>query len=172
MNVHEQAVADGAQQDPQELLLLHDLLQTFALRQPIRRVLEVGSWRGGMLRWFERVLPNAFVVSVDLMAQIDADLTIVGDSHTPEVYDQVRQHAPFQLVFIDGDHSYAGCMRDWELYGPLVSKPGLVAFHDIATHPPQDRCEVDRVWRELKELFPVTELVGKGDLGIGVLTCG
>ena len=37
---------------------------------------------------------------------------------------------PVDLVFVDGDHSEAGCRLDWELWSPLVARGGVVAFHD------------------------------------------
>lgn len=37
---------------------------------------------------------------------------------------------PVDLVFVDGDHSEAGCRTDWELWSPLVAPGGVVAFHD------------------------------------------
>jgi predicted O-methyltransferase YrrM len=37
---------------------------------------------------------------------------------------------PIDLLFIDGDHSYDGVRRDWELFSPLVSAFGIVVFHD------------------------------------------
>src|SRR5215210_7598791 len=39
------------------------------------------------------------------------------------------------FLFIDGDHTYAGVKQDFELYGRLLSKDGLVALHDIAPRP-------------------------------------
>jgi predicted O-methyltransferase YrrM len=43
---------------------------------------------------------------------------------------------PVDLVFIDGDHSYAGVLCDWLLYNSLVAPGGIVAFHDVATPDP------------------------------------
>lgn len=37
---------------------------------------------------------------------------------------------PVDLVFVDGDHSEAGCKRDWLCWHPLVSPGGHVVFHD------------------------------------------
>jgi predicted O-methyltransferase YrrM len=37
---------------------------------------------------------------------------------------------PVDLVFIDGDHSEAGCRLDWELWNPFVASGGVVVFHD------------------------------------------
>jgi predicted O-methyltransferase YrrM len=34
------------------------------------------------------------------------------------------------MIFVDGDHSYEGVKRDWELYVPAVGKFGVVIFHD------------------------------------------
>lgn len=34
------------------------------------------------------------------------------------------------LVFIDGDHSEAGCERDWECWRPFIRPGGRVVFHD------------------------------------------
>jgi len=34
------------------------------------------------------------------------------------------------LVFIDGDHSEAGCERDWRCWHPFVAVGGRVVFHD------------------------------------------
>lgn len=34
------------------------------------------------------------------------------------------------LAFIDGDHSYKGCFNDFKAVYPLLSKTGIVVFHD------------------------------------------
>jgi predicted O-methyltransferase YrrM len=38
--------------------------------------------------------------------------------------------APVDVVFIDGDHTEAGCRLDWQLWSPWVASGGAVAFHD------------------------------------------
>lgn len=42
----------------------------------------------------------------------------------------VEWNRPIDILFIDGDHSYDGVKRDWDLFSPLVSKFGVVIFHD------------------------------------------
>jgi hypothetical protein len=37
---------------------------------------------------------------------------------------------PVDLVFIDGDHSEAGCEVDWLSWSPFVVDGGHVVFHD------------------------------------------
>ena len=41
-----------------------------------------------------------------------------------------RWMLPIDMLFIDGDHSYEGVKRDWELFSPHVSAFGVVIFHD------------------------------------------
>ena len=47
---------------------------------------------------------------------------------------------PIDLIFIDGDHSYTGVKRDWELFAPHVRPFGIVVFHDTMWELPP--------WRE------------------------
>lgn len=35
------------------------------------------------------------------------------------------------LLFIDGDHSFKGCLADWQAYVPLLRPGARVAFHDV-----------------------------------------
>ena len=75
-------------------------------------------------------------------------------------------------LFIDGDHSYAGVKADFEQYGPLVKKGGLIAFHDIADGLPENVGGVPRFWNELKHQFRNQEFIAdpkQGGWGIGVL---
>lgn len=43
------------------------------------------------------------------------------------------------LVFIDGDHSEAGCERDWLDWSPHVAVGGSVVFHDARADQPGGR---------------------------------
>jgi predicted O-methyltransferase YrrM len=38
--------------------------------------------------------------------------------------------SPIDLLFIDGDHSYEGVKRDWELFAHHLSPFGVAIFHD------------------------------------------
>jgi len=43
------------------------------------------------------------------------------------------------VVFIDGDHSYAGTKADWEAYSKKVKIGGLILFHDALAYPDVQR---------------------------------
>jgi len=147
----------GAQQKPDELA---DFLGLLADRQP-KVILEIGSCAGGTLWAWSHL--SAHVIGVDDRATAPA-LTvplgvhaIVGDSHQGQTVGRVLSRleelgvsdALVDVLFIDGDHSYGGVRRDYELWSPLVRPGGIIAFHDVLTHPPQYGVEVDKLWAEI-----------------------
>jgi predicted O-methyltransferase YrrM len=75
-------------------------------------------------------------------------------------------------LFIDGDHTYEGVKQDFELYGPLVRKGGVIALHDITEHPAASGCDVARFWNQVRQVYRHTEIIEdrqQGGFGIGVL---
>lgn len=42
----------------------------------------------------------------------------------------VKQDIKLDLVFIDGDHSYKGVKRDFDLYSKLLTDKGIIILHD------------------------------------------
>ena len=42
----------------------------------------------------------------------------------------VRQNIKIDLLFIDGDHSYEGVKKDFELYSTILSNNGIIIIHD------------------------------------------
>lgn len=77
------------------------------------------------------------------------------------------------FLFIDGDHTYEGVKKDWEMYSRFVKKGGLVVFHDITIsyyHHSRD-VYVGEFWNEIKTQHRHVEFVeeGKDWGGIGVI---
>ncbi|MGD0123750.1 MAG: class I SAM-dependent methyltransferase [Terriglobia bacterium] len=159
--------------------------------RPPQRALEIGTADGGTLLFLTRLAaPRATIVSVDLpegydglrawfykrFARRNQQLLLVrGDSHNSKTLDRVNDALMGQQVdylFIDGDHSYEGVKRDFEMYTPVVRKGGLIAFHDIVDGVPELVGGVPRFWREIKSQFRHIELIKEphqGGYGIGVL---
>lgn len=176
-------------QNPAEI---EAVCQLFA-REGVQSFLEIGSKYGGSLWQISRVLPKgARIVSVDLASPATvASLThclrtlrgegfdvhhFAADSTDPQVISAVTALAPFDLVFIDADHTLAGVTADWENYGPLGK---MVAFHDIAWRraPEWDglRLEVPLLWNVIKDSYRHSEYKMEPKAksnGIGVLWRG
>lgn len=99
---------------------------------------------------------------------------IEGDSHTEATRDRAAIH-PFDFLFIDGDHSYPGVRRDFELYVPLVRPGGIVALHDVSVEQPgkvRHQHDVAPYWNQVRALYEHEEIfdsVGESWGGIGVL---
>ena len=148
----------------------------------VRSMLEIGTRNGGTLFLFSWTLASdARIVSVDLPSEQSLKrgydrfktsylssfiktgqrLTLVrGDSHSPLNLAKVKSAIEGELdfLFIDGDHTYEGVKKDFEMYSPLVRKGGLIAFHDICGHDP-GVSEVDRYWHEIKEGYRHREII-------------
>jgi predicted O-methyltransferase YrrM len=97
------------------------------------------------------------------------------DSHDTRTLEKVRKllaDRALDLLFVDGDHSYDGVKKDFEMYSPLVARGGTIAFHDIVEGTEASVGGVPRFWRELKQTHRHSEFVKswqQGGWGIGVL---
>ncbi|MGI9344525.1 MAG: class I SAM-dependent methyltransferase [Gammaproteobacteria bacterium] len=139
-----------------------------------RTVVEIGTARGGVFYCFcQLAARDATLVSIDLpgapncggQTEVEREVFatfgpasqsihfIPDDSHLPSSYDALQRilgDRKIDLLFIDGDHSYEGCMRDFEIYNGLVAADGLIVFHDICVFPDAwPGNAVGEVWRKL-----------------------
>jgi predicted O-methyltransferase YrrM len=55
---------------------------------------------------------------------------IHADSHEAINEWVKKNHGQIDLLFIDGDHSYEGCMGDLDLWSPFVKSGGWIIVHD------------------------------------------
>ncbi len=162
-------------------------------RRPPSVVLEIGTENGGTFFLLARVsAPDAFILSLDLpagrsyaawreklyraFAHDRQKIELVrADSHDPATLEKVREQLAgrqLDLLFIDGDHSYDGVKKDFEMYSTLVAPDGVIAFHDIVDGPEAAVGGVPKFWRELKPTRRHLEFVKdwkQGGWGIGVL---
>jgi cephalosporin hydroxylase len=163
-------------------------------KQRPNAALEIGSFRGGTLFVLTKLAnPHATVISLDLpssrfgkicrwaqtpifhrFTQNGQTLHLLrADSHRSETLSKVSQllnGRRLDVLFIDGDHTYAGVRADFDMYAPLVRPGGIVAFHDIAVQPLPN--EVVRLWNEIKPRYRHKEILhstAKDAMGIGVL---
>lgn len=168
----------------------------FLVQRGVTRYLEIGARHGDTFHAVVSALPNVeSAVAADMpgglwgtdksrkhLLRVVDDLNahhtqaksvaMFGDSQNPEFAWQVAFHGPFDAILIDGDHTFAGVSRDWELYGGMAP---IIAFHDIvgtgqAEKVHGNKVEVPLLWAELRKSHQCAEFVSAGStMGIGVL---
>ena len=109
-------------------------------------VVEIGTMNNAQKPFYEELL-NANHIGIDITGRPD----ILGSSQSPEILRILKERLggrPIDLLFIDGDHTYAGVKSDYEIYGPLTKY--IIVLHDIS-HPfsPQIPEETMRLWKEI-----------------------
>ncbi len=100
-----------------------------------------------------------------------------GDSHSVQNFEITKKllgTRKVDFLFIDGDHTYEGVKKDFEMYSKLVSENGIVAFHDIAFHGLDSDCKVNKFWNEIRKEYSDSREFVEDDnqlwAGIGVLS--
>jgi predicted O-methyltransferase YrrM len=81
---------------------------------------------------------------------------IKGDSNDQETRNKVCEVAKcVDMLFIDGDHSFEVCQRDFEMYKELVSPNGVIIFHDTGPFPSSESKLVEGLPLSRSESPPV-----------------
>jgi len=144
---------------------------------PPSTVAEIGRAKGGTLALLCRAAaPDALVISLDLPGAIHSgpvpifnkgawrrpllramagpaqDLRLIdADSKSAlavKLFGEALGGRKLDLLFIDGDHTWAGVKSDFELYSGFVKPGGIIAFHDINSGLEEFGVAVSRFWRE------------------------
>lgn len=184
-------VLGGPSQRAAEVL---PFMQMVAERKP-RSIVELGTGEGGTTLLFANAVPSVSrVVGVSLFVTNRARLSMLhpegvalelidGSSYNPQTIAAVKRALrgrPIDLLFIDGDHTFAGALLDFRSYRSLVMPGGLIAFHDIVPDqqlrggPPTEAWsgQVPALWEILRHQYRHWEFVESWDQlgsGIGVL---
>lgn len=179
-------------QDRNEILKLLKILKKI---KP-KFILEIGTAKGSTLFLFSRIAAeDAVIISIDLPGgdfgkgypkwkiPLFKSFTfpkqkinlIRANSHAIETLNKVKsvlKSNRLDFLFIDGDHSYEGVKKDFEMYSPLVDDNGIISFHDIVDCPPESNIFVSKFWNEIKENYSYTEIIedkNQKGAGIGIL---
>lgn len=161
-----------------------------------RTILEIGTANGGTLFLFSRIAyKDATIISIDLpggrfgggypkwreflyktFALPGQRLCLLRvDSHKIETMNEIKailDGKEIDFLFIDGDHTYEGVKRDFEIYSTLVKDGGIIALHDIVSGPLENVGGVHKFWQEIKTQYKSEEIVEdwrQGGYGIGLL---
>jgi hypothetical protein len=97
---------------------------------------------------------------------------ICGNTRSDYVKDIANKLGPYDLIFIDADHTYEGVKMDFNNYLPMLSAGGVIGFHDVEC---PDWTGINKFWNELESTnkYNMQKFVKKGfslQYGIGMLT--
>lgn len=123
--------------------LLAMLAATIPSPEGIQRIVEIGSEHGMSASIFAQYAPTAEIYCVELNPEADfldniheagyptdKIFWLAGDSKTVRIPEKVAFE--IDLLFIDGDHSYAGAYADLARWAPHCRSRGIIAVHDCA----------------------------------------
>lgn len=166
---------------------------SFLRARHIVRALEIGTFSGGTFYAHCAIAaPSAHLIAIDASPPENGSLMTArfrsfarkmqtvtcswSDSHSHSAMRDVEaalNGARLDLLFLDGDHSFEGVQRDYEMYSPLVREGGVIALHDIAADPTRG---VPAFWRTLRHQHESLEFIDRvyppHGLGIGVIVKG
>jgi predicted O-methyltransferase YrrM len=116
-----------------------------------RRLAEIGVWHGVTTARLREVMdPSGELSAIDpypagrlrLSLQERIAHRLVGRASGGQVrwlkmnsVQAARDHHPVDFLFIDGDHTEAGLLADWNAWSGLVESGGVVALHDSRSTP-------------------------------------
>jgi hypothetical protein len=149
------ATDGGLEQNRHEL----EMLYRFICERGIKSVLEIGMAQGHLNKFFRDAGLDVQGINP---VRIEGVPHILGRSQDAEVIAQIEW---YDLIFVDGDHSYDAVNADFLNYW---TKCKYMAFHDILG---LRDCEgVARLWGQVKERNNHVEFIaGSNPSGIGVI---
>ena len=96
------------------------------IRQKHGKVYAVDTWQNQGMSEGERDTYTEFLQNIEPLK--DAIVPLKGTSTTIA---KTFFHK-IDLLFIDGDHSYEGCLHDWQAWSPFLNENAIVVFHDVS----------------------------------------
>lgn len=160
-------------------------------RRP-RTIFEIGTYLGVTSNFFLRLLPECRVVSIAYVnpmialfgkksnnsdlpkekvgSKVDIAMKsrfeqLYGDSHELNAKDMLEEHGSFDMILIDGDHSYDGVAQDTALARKMLMESGVLCWHDA--NPKEKYLEV----REFLEKSADFSAIATFDDYIGGIAC-
>jgi len=160
----------GMNQVESEIKSLYNYLKSLG---KMNNYMEIGTDKGGTLYYLSSLFSgkkisvdmphskfghdnyNVYLRDFNLKNLINNVNIISGDSHNEETREKVKNvlnGEKLDVLFIDGDHTYDGVKKDYEMYEDFVKDNGFILFHDIndSQYHRESDCYVSKFWNELK----------------------
>ena len=106
------------------------------VRADVRRVLEIGVYRGASLQMWRDFFPLADIIGVDIAEVSVAGPrieTVRGDQSDPAVLERLRAMGPFDVIIDDGSHQAAQLIATFNGLFNSVTPGGFYVIEDMHT---------------------------------------
>lgn len=145
-------------------------IENHVLTLPERKnCLEIGVNTGGTVMFLHFLFDKIYGIDIERNAtlylaegKMDNYTHIVGASQLPYTIQRIKDlGVQFDMIFVDGDHSYTGAKLDYLSYLPFVKPGGIMVFHDIVDSERHQNlnCHVYTLWQEIKDSHKSLEIV-------------
>lgn len=135
------------------------LLNTLSMRDDITSYLEIGTWRGESVYNVAKNIEDCTTINLSGKEMKDMGLNSrYADQHgilsqknpkikhieaNTKIFDFSSLNKKYDLIFIDGDHSYEMVLNDTKkVFENLMHENSIVVWHDYAYSPRKIRYEV------------------------------
>jgi predicted O-methyltransferase YrrM len=134
------------------LYMLIDYLNDIYFKKNIN-YLEIGTFKGASISLCIQNKVNVNYVGIDLFEHCEGGHKysienvktninkynihnhkinlITGNSTHENTYNQINEL--YDIIFIDGDHSYNGVIKDFNIYSKFINKKGFIVFDDYVS---------------------------------------
>lgn len=172
-------------QSPEEIVWFLAEIKKYFKKNKINfnSFLEIGFNSGITNTLINKICNFRKIVAVDIMAGVGSTnaffsnlrfkniILICGDTKSKFVKNELLKHEKFNLIFIDGGHSYDVVKNDFELSVKLVTKKSIIGIHDIYS---SDFDGPNKLWKQIikSKKFKTNEYVCKKyktKYGIGIV---
>lgn len=150
--------------------VLYDIAMLYEPNQKLE-YLEIGCFAGASACLMVQ-RPNTSITSIDLGWPISpsiaqANISVFNSSHNAVRYLQGNSNDPsivsqandrqYDIIFVDGDHSYHGVWQDFMSYQNMLKPGGYIVFDDYNDHEhsPEVRSAVDHIVNQLRQDFEI-----------------
>lgn len=152
-------------QNPKEIVDLIFFLKNHEKKKnlKLKSFLEVGFAAGINNSFLNRFFNFKKIVAIDYVSPggINKEtffanlrfkkLTLIcGDSTDQDTVNKATILGPYDLIFIDGGHSYETVKKDFNNFSKILKNDGVIVIHDIFS---DTVLGVPKYWKEIKKVF-------------------